>query len=324
MRAVVVGSSAVAQDILSLLLTHAHNAILIGIADESQAALLAAADWVVDVAGPDVEKQCRSLSEIARLSGADCIVTADSSVATRRELVAELPADFARRFTITHFFVPTKYMDLVEQIIAPDLPNAFNDDVQEFLTDALGRTVIKTNDMPGFVANRIGLFVLVRVMTEACRHRWPIDVTDSVISKELHLPRSGAFGLADLIGHSVLIELADQLIARLPRNDIWHECDTKAIISVLETTGLLEEGSRFYKRDAATKEKIVVRLIDGEFVDTAESKNISEISAFARQLKNQVRVYMQKISRESGVPAEELDRAMQLGFGWRSDAFASS
>ncbi|HEX6144479.1 MAG TPA: 3-hydroxyacyl-CoA dehydrogenase family protein, partial [Geminicoccaceae bacterium] len=94
-----------------------------------------------------------------------------------------------------------------------------------FADRALGKTVVRCKDTPGFIANRIGSFWMQAAMTSALERGTPVEEADLVIARPFGIPKTGVFGLADLVGIDLLPHVAATLRASLPRDDPFHAVD---------------------------------------------------------------------------------------------------
>ena len=84
-------------------------------------------------------------------------------------IAAKLPEAVRRRWFGTHFFNPPRYMRLVEIIPTPETDPAAIDAISHFADVLLGKEVVFARDTPNFIANRIGVFIMleaVRLMQE--------------------------------------------------------------------------------------------------------------------------------------------------------------
>src|SRR3546814_6985941 len=64
----------------------------------------------------------------------------------------------------------------------------------------LGKGIVHCHDTPGFVANRIGTFWLQCAVVEAIERGLTVEEADAVMGRPLGIPKTGVFGLLDLVG----------------------------------------------------------------------------------------------------------------------------
>ena len=65
---------------------------------------------------------------------------------------------------------------------------------------SLGKGVIICKDTPGFLGNRVGVYAMQAAMTEAIKMKLSIEEADAVFGRPMGIPKTGVFGLYDLIG----------------------------------------------------------------------------------------------------------------------------
>ena len=95
-------------------------------------------------------------------------------------------------------------------------------DITEFCDINLGKTVIETKDTPGFIGNRIGIFWIERAAVEAIKSNLTIEEADSIIMNVFKVPKTGVFGLIDVVGLDLMPSVVDSLLQNIPKNDYYH------------------------------------------------------------------------------------------------------
>jgi 3-hydroxyacyl-CoA dehydrogenase len=148
-------------------------------------------------------------ARLAPLLAADTIVASNTSGLRIADLLAECKEDFRRRFLITHFFNPPRYMKLLETVAGPDTDPAVMARAEHFGREVLGKGVVRAKDTPNFIANRIGTHAMmsaVRVMLE--RGLAPEDV-DALTGEAMAHPKSASFRTADMVGLDTMVHVVD-------------------------------------------------------------------------------------------------------------------
>ena len=69
-----------------------------------------------------------------------------------------------------------------------------------FADISLGESIVACMDSPGFIANRLGVYWLQVGVIEAIDAGLDVEEDDAVVGTSFGLPRTGVFGLIDLIG----------------------------------------------------------------------------------------------------------------------------
>jgi 3-hydroxyacyl-CoA dehydrogenase len=136
-----------------------------------------------------------------------------------------MPEGFQRDFLITHFFNPPRYMRLLEVVRSDQTSAEGLARITDFADRALGKTVIECKDTPGFIANRIGCYWIQAAFKHAFEAGLAVEEADAVMGRSLGIPKTGVFGLADLVGIDLLPHVAMSLRAALRPDDAFHDVD---------------------------------------------------------------------------------------------------
>ncbi len=111
---------------------------------------------------------------------------------------------FKRRFLGMHFFNPARYMHLLELIPTMDTEPDALDATRRFSEVVLGKGIVIAKDVPGFVANRLGVYGMVAAMKGLMESDLTIDEVDALTGPLLGRAKSATFRTADLTGLDVL------------------------------------------------------------------------------------------------------------------------
>ncbi|MGP4052528.1 3-hydroxybutyryl-CoA dehydrogenase [Streptomyces sp. 2A115] len=116
----------------------------------------------------------------------------------------------AGRVVGVHFFSPVPVLPLVELTSSLQTDEDVSDRAERFVTDVLGKQVIRTPDRAGFVVNAL----LIPYLVSAVRMVESGSASAEVIDQGMRLGCSHPMGplqLADLIGLDVVASIADSL-----------------------------------------------------------------------------------------------------------------
>ena len=95
--------------------------------------------------------------------------------------------------------------------------------LKKFCEKELGKGAIVCNDTPGFLGNRIGVFAMQVAMTEAIKLKLSIEEADAIFGRPMGIPKTGVFGLYDLIGIDLMSDVLKSFIKELSKNDPFQE-----------------------------------------------------------------------------------------------------
>ena len=183
---------------------------------------LADCDWIVEaiVERLDIKQELYRKIDAVRRPGA--AVSSNTSTIPLAKLVDSMPEAFARDFLITHFFNPPRYMRLLELVTGPQTDPALAERIGQFADIALGKTVVRAKDSPGFIANRLGVYWLQCGVIEAIDAGITVEVADAIMGRPFGIPKTGVFGLIDLVGLDLMPHINASLAATLPAGDAFH------------------------------------------------------------------------------------------------------
>jgi 3-hydroxyacyl-CoA dehydrogenase len=72
--------------------------------------------------------------------------------------------DFQKHFCGTHFFNPPRYLKLLEVIPTPQTDSTVVDFLMHYGDRFLGKTTVLCKDTPAFIANRVGVYSMMKTM----------------------------------------------------------------------------------------------------------------------------------------------------------------
>ncbi|MCC6753095.1 MAG: 3-hydroxyacyl-CoA dehydrogenase/enoyl-CoA hydratase family protein [Saprospiraceae bacterium] len=220
-------------------------------------------DWIVEVIAEKaaLKQQLYDRLEVYRKPGT--LVTSNTSGIPLRTLCEGLSEDFRKHFLGTHFFNPPRYLRLLEIIPGPGT----QPDVVEFMMDFgrrfLGKQTVLCKDTPGFIANRIGVVYMARVMELAEASGLSIGAVDRLTGPALGRPKTGTFRLADLVGLDTAEYVTEGLRTNCPDDNMLNNIHRiKATEFLLGNQWLgTKSGKGFYaktdERDEKGKPKIL-------------------------------------------------------------------
>lgn len=310
--------------------------------------LLSDCDWIIEVVLEDLSVKHATYKKINAVRKPGAIVSSNTSTIPLEKLTEGEGDDFAKDFLITHFFNPPRYMRLLELVIGPKTNKESAARIREFCDVNLGKGVVVCHDTPGFIANRIGTFWLQAALNETIKQGTPIEVVDGVMSKPVGIPKTGVFGLVDLIGVDLIPHLSKSLLSTLPENDQYRKIyqDYAFLTDMIKAgyTGRKGKGG-FYRLNTSNggKVKEAAKLrIDGFNPDADYAPEVKPKLAsmeagkqglravvetpdaggtFARAVLVQVLAYAASLVPEIADSVADVDEAMRLGYNWKFGPF---
>ena len=93
----------------------------------------------------------------------------------------------------------------------------------KFCDISLGKSVIECNDTPGFIANRMAVFWMLNAAVEALESKLSVEEADQIIMQTFNSPKTGVFGLIDLVGLDIVPPILGSLLNNLPKYDEYND-----------------------------------------------------------------------------------------------------
>ena len=297
------------------------------------------ADWIVEAVVERIDIKHQIYEKIFKTRKDGAIVSSNTSSIPIKILSEHLTDSEKKDFCITHFFNPVRYMGLLE--IVKNENNDLNkiNQLKEFCEIELGKGAIICNDTPGFLGNRVGVYAMQVAMTEAFKMKLTIEEADAIFGRPMGIPKTGVFGLYDLIGIDLMADVLKSFIKELPKTDKFHEVakEIPLIRKLIETgyTGRKGKGG-FYRinKTGSTKVMEAINLENGKY-SASQKINIKSEKVDLKSLINRDDKYgkyawsvISKIIKyaSSLVPSttkefNDIDEAMRLGFNWAKGPF---
>ena len=297
------------------------------------------ADWVVEAVVERIDIKHNIYEKIFKERKKGAIVSSNTSSIPIKILSQNLSDEEKKDFCITHFFNPVRYMGLLEIV-----KNENNDldkinYLKFFCETELGKGVIVCNDTPGFLGNRVGVYAMQIAMTEAFKMNLSIEEADSIFGRPMGVPKTGIFGLYDLIGIDLMADVLKSFIKELPKTDKFHEVakEIPLVKKLIDTgyTGRKGKGG-FYRVNKSDGKKVMeaLNLETGEYSPSKKinikSEKVDLIALINRDDKYGKYAWsvISKIIKYAsslipGITKEfnDIDEAMRLGFNWAKGPF---
>jgi len=300
---------------------------------------IAEADWVVEAVVERIDVKHDIYEKIFKVRKKGAIVSSNTSSIPIKVLSQHLSEEEKKDFCITHFFNPVRYMGLLEIV-----KNENNDldkinFLKKFCEIELGKGAIVCNDTPGFLGNRVGVYAMQIAMTEAFKMKLSVEEADAIFGRPMGIPKTGIFGLYDLIGIDLMGDVLKSFIKELPKTDKFHEVakEIPLVKKLIDTgyTGRKGKGG-FYRVNKTAGKKIMeaLNLETGNY-STSKKINIKIEKVDLKSLINRDDKYgkyawsvISKIIKYAsslvpGITKEfnDIDEAMRLGFNWAKGPF---
>ena len=298
---------------------------------------LADVDWVVEAILENLTVKQDMLKKLEQVVGPNTIVSSNSSGIPMKMQASVLGPELKKRFLGTHFFNPPRYLHLLELIPTQDTDPAIVKSLAHLGEVRLGKGIVIAKDVPGFAANRIGVFCSVQAMRTMVEMGLTPDLVDVLTGPILGRPKSATFRTADVVGLDIVGMVAQGLAAATKEDFSLPEVIQKMLANNWYGD---KTGQGFYKKDkssGATK-ILTLNLESLEYEDRPKprlqelgpvlalptpqerTRALLELDGVAgdftrKSLLPQMAYAASKIGVVADT-AEEVDNALRWGFGW--------
>ena len=297
------------------------------------------ADWIVEAVVERIDIKHQIYEKIFKYRKEGAIVSSNTSSIPIKILSQHLTDVEKKDFCITHFFNPVRYMGLLEIV-----KNENNDldkinQLKEFCEFELGKGAIVCNDTPGFLGNRVGVYAMQVAMTEAFKMKLSVEEADAIFGRPMGIPKTGVFGLYDLIGIDLMADVLKSFIKELPKSDEFHVVakEIPLVKKLIETgyTGRKGKGG-FYRMNKTGSVKVMeaINLETGNYSpsrkidiksDKVDLKNLisrkDKYGEYAWSVLSKIIKYASSLVPGITKEFNDIDEAMRLGFNWAQGPF---
>jgi 3-hydroxyacyl-CoA dehydrogenase len=310
---------------------------------EDHLELLADVDWIIEAVIERLDIKQALYKKVDAIRKPGSIVSSNTSTIPLALLTEEMSEAFSTDFMITHFFNPPRYMRLLELAGGKSTRPEALATMADFCDQKLGKGVVRCNDTPGFIGNRVGIYWLQCAVLEAMEVGLTVEEADAVVGKPMGIPSTGVFGLIDLVGLDLMPHIMKSMNETLSPDDPFRAISEipPLIENMIEMgyTGRKGKGG-FYRlnREGGKKAKESIDLSNGEY--SASSKpSLASVQAarkgglralaeyddktgrYAWRVLAKTLSYAASLVPEIADDIRAIDEAMKLGYNWKFGPF---
>ena len=300
---------------------------------------LADCDWVAEAVVERLDIKKALYKRLDETCHETVIISSNTSTIPISLLVEDMPASFCQRFAITHFFNPVRFMRLLELVRGKDTDPAIMVTLASFCEQQLGKGVVQCLDTPGFLGNRVGVFAIQCALHAAFDLGLRPLEADALFGRPMGIPKTGVFGLYDLIGIDLMSDVVQSLVNILPAEDVFHhEAAQISMMTHMIKNGQTgnKKGLGFY-RDADTGREVLdlkeltygpAPRLNLTLAEKAEQQGVKHLlndngvhGQFAWRVLSRSLCYAASLIPEVGNSPIGIDDAMKLGYNWIKGPF---
>ena len=207
-------------------------------------------EWVIEAVVEQLDIKRNLLRQIEKYTEPNCIVSTNTSGIPIHALAEGFSREFRQRFLGTHFFNPPRYLRLLELIPHKNTSPKILDKIRWYTRVHLGKAVVEANDVPYFIANRIGIYGMIGAINQFADGHYTIEEIDALTGPLTGRPKSGTFRTADLVGLDVMNLVCSNLYASVPGDESRDRFQAPEILRHLVSQGQLgaKTGAGFYRK----------------------------------------------------------------------------
>jgi 3-hydroxyacyl-CoA dehydrogenase len=307
---------------------------------------IAEVDWVLEVVVERLDIKEQVYQNVLPHLKDTAILTSNTSGIPLADLTASLPDDLKKRFMITHFFNPPRYMQLLELVRGEQTSDETYNTMVEFGESVLGKGIVHAKDTPNFIGNRIGVYGMMLTMNLAIEQGLTIEEVDKLTGPISGRPKSATFRTADVVGLDTMCHVSKTTYEKALDDEERDMFKIPDILNQLVDSGRLGQKTKagFYKKNedrtiysvdfktgkyspqekvrfdcfriAKDRQKLPDKLKALCYGDDRGSKYFWEITA-------KTMIYSANRIPEISDDIVNIDNALKWGFGWEMGPFES-
>lgn len=309
---------------------------------------IADCDWTIEVVVENLDIKKKVFDQVEKHRKPGTLITSNTSGIPIHLMLDDRSEDFQKHFCGTHFFNPPRYLKLLEIIPTPKTDPDITDFLMHYGDLYLGKTTVLCKDTPAFIANRVGIYAILKVVDTMKKMGLNVDEIDKLTGPVIGRPKSATFRTSDVVGLDTLIKVADNLYKGLPDDEQREIFNLPDEVRKLEENNWLGDktGQGFYKKTKDKKGNTEILTLDLEsmeykpkqkakFATLEQTKTIDNLRERFKVLlsgkdkagefyRDSFYGLFQYVSNRIPEISDELyriDDAVEAGFGWKIGPF---
>ncbi|MFQ5528581.1 MAG: 3-hydroxyacyl-CoA dehydrogenase/enoyl-CoA hydratase family protein [Thermoanaerobaculia bacterium] len=300
-------------------------------------------DWVIEAIAERLDWKQELYQKLQPVLKNDALLSSNTSGLSMAELAGPLDEDLRRRFFITHFFNPPRYMRLVEIVRSAETDENALASASDLIGRTLGKGIVSAKDTPNFIANRIGIYGMMLGLKLTRDMRLSVEEVDAITGPVMGRPKSATYRTADIVGLDTLAFVAQTAYEKCEGDEARDIFQVPPVLSeLLERKSLGQKsGAGFYKKEGkdilaldwdtleyrpTTKPRMDGIGVGRRFTDLDKRMealvfNPDSAGEFAWELTIGTLAYAARRLGEVADDVVSIDRAMKWGFGWQKGPF---
>ncbi len=223
-------------------------------------------DWTIEVVIENLDIKKKVFEQVEKHRTPGTLITSNTSGIPINFMLEGRSDDFQKHFCGTHFFNPPRYLKLLEIIPTVKTDPEIIDFLMHYGDLYLGKTTVLAKDTPAFIANRVGIFAILKVIESMQKLGLNVDQIDKLTGPVIGRPKSATFRTSDVVGLDTLVKVANGLYAGLPKDEGRETFKLPEVVGKLMENNWLGDktGQGFYKKTKDAKGKTEILTLNLE------------------------------------------------------------
>jgi len=251
--------------------------------------------------------------------------------------------DFRKHFLVMHFFNPVRYMKLLELVAGTETSPEVVQAVHAFGEETLGKGIVYGKDTTNFIANRIGVYGIMKTLREMSAYELTVEEVDKIFGPPMGRPKSAVFRTADIVGLDTFVHVSKNCYDTLVDDEEREVFNPPPFIQQMLDAGMLGDKSKqgFYKKTTGADGSRVILSLNLGTLEYEEQKKVrfdslgaargiedpgkraatvltgdDKAAKFAEVVTLSVLAYASRRIPEIADDIVNIDRGMRWGFAW--------
>lgn len=251
-------------------------------------------DWIIEVVVERLDIKKSVYEKVEKFRKPGTLITSNTSGIPIHMLSEGRSEDFKKNFAGTHFFNPPRYLRLLEIIPTPSTDPSVVDFLMEYGDKYLGKEMVLCKDTPAFIANRVGVYAMERIIQLTVDLGLTIEEADKLTGPALGRPKTGTFKLSDLVGIDTGTKVAQGIKDNCPDDEQAKNFKPHKFIEFLHENKWFGNKSKkgYYYKDKGADGKPAVFALR---LDTLQYEPVGKVKFASLDAANQAETLAGKV-----------------------------
>jgi 3-hydroxyacyl-CoA dehydrogenase len=304
---------------------------------------LAHVDLIIEAVKEDVGVKQRLFERVESVIRPETIIASNTSGLSISSMTEGRGEAFRQHFLVMHFFNPVRYMKLLELVGGEETLPEVLQTVHQFGEAILGKGIVYGKDTTNFIANRIGVYGIMKTIEEMRSFELAVEEVDKIFGPAMGRPKSAVFRTADIVGLDTFVHVAKNCYDTLGHDEERDIFQAPPFIQAMIEKNLLgdKSGQGFYQKAKGADGKRTILSLDLDTLEYTEQKKVrfdslgavrsiddvgkriatlltheDTAARFAEKVTLSVLAYASRRIPEIADDIVNIDRGMRWGFGW--------